>query len=70
MAPLFAGTQPGIARKQKLPMNDKKKKTSDSPTTLMEGVGRMFAVIMLLLRGLAILVICWFLYRYIEPLLQ
>lgn len=51
-------------------MNDKKKKTSDSPTTLMEGVGRMFAVIMLLLRGLAILVICWFLYRFIEPLLQ
>lgn len=51
-------------------MNDKKKKTSDSSTTLMEGVGRMFAVIMLLLRGLAILVICWFLYRYIEPLLQ
>ncbi len=41
----------------------------EGPATLMEGIGKMFAIIMLLLRGLAIAVICYFLYVYIEPLI-
>lgn len=44
----------------------KDKKDSASPETLMEGIGKMFAIIMLLLRGLAILVICYFLHYFIS----
>lgn len=44
----------------------KNKKDEASPETLMEGIGKMFAIIMLLLRGLAILVICYFLHYFIS----
>ena len=50
---------------KKLPPVEK----DEGPATLMEGIGKMFAIIMLLLRGLAIAVICYFLYVYIEPLI-
>lgn len=36
----------------------------------MEGVGRLFALVMLLLRGLAIGAICFFIWRYVEPLIH
>lgn len=39
-------------------------------TSFAEGVGRMLAMIMLLLRALAIGVICYFLYCFVEPLLH
>ena len=44
----------------------KSKKDEASPETLMEGIGKMFAIIMLLLRGMAILVICYFLHYFIS----
>lgn len=51
--------------KRKAPKTQK-----SSPQTLMEGVGQLFALVMLLLRGLAIGAICYFIYRYIEPLIH
>lgn len=47
-----------------------KKDQKESPASFAEGIGRMLAMIMLLLRALAIGVICYFLYRFIEPLLH
>lgn len=47
----------------------KQEKTND-PVSFAEGIGRLLAMIMLLLRALAIGVICYFLYRFIEPLLH
>ena len=49
-----------------------KRKTDkqDEPGTLPEPYGRLLAMIMLLLRALAIGVICYFLYRFVEPLLH
>lgn len=50
-------------------MSEKKDPKND-PASFAEGIGRMLAMIMLLLRALAIGVICYFLYRFIEPLLH
>ena len=49
-----------------------KRKTDkqDEPVTFAEGIGRLLAMIMLLLRALPIGVICYFLYRFVEPLLH
>lgn len=46
------------------------KNKADEPVNLAEGIGRLLAMMMLLLRALAIGVICYFLYRFIEPLLH
>lgn len=51
-------------------MAKKKEDKADDPVTFAEGIGRLLAMIMLLLRALAIGVICYFLYRFIEPLLH
>ena len=48
----------------------KKKQDLKEPMSFAEGIGRMLAIIMLLLRALAIGVICYFLYRFIGPLLH
>ena len=47
-----------------------KKPELKEPMSFAEGIGRMLAIIMLLLRALAIGVICYFLYQFIEPLLH
>lgn len=54
----------------KLSRPPKKTKKETTPQSLMEGVGQLFALIMLLLRALAIGAICFFIYRYIEPLIR
>ena len=54
-------------------MTDKIGKEQNKSNELMsfaEGIGRLLAMIMLLLRALANGVICYFLYRFIEPLLH
>lgn len=51
-------------------MEKRKADKRDEPVTFAEGIGRLLAMIMLLLRALAIGVICYFLYRFIEPLLH
>lgn len=48
----------------------KEQNKSNEPMSFAEGIGRLLAMIMLLLRALAIGVICYFLYRFIEPLLH
>lgn len=50
--------------------NDKKEPETKEPMSFAEGIGRMLAMMMLLLRALAIGVICYFIYRLIEPLLH
>ena len=54
----------------KLEKMSKKANKQTSPQSLMEGVGQLFALLMLLLRALAIGAICFFIYRYIEPLIH
>ena len=49
---------------------DEKKSKQDQPVSFADGIGRMLAMMMLLLRALAIGVICYFLYVFIEPLLH
>ena len=54
-------------------MTDKKEKEqteSNEPMSFAEGIGRLLAMMMLLLLALAIGVICYFLYRFIESLLH
>lgn len=51
-------------------MVKRKRDKTDEPVTFAEGIGRLLAMIMLLLRALAIGVICYFLYRFVEPLLH
>lgn len=48
----------------------KEKSQQDQPVSFADGIGRMLAMMMLLLRALAIGVICYFLYVCIEPLLH
>ena len=43
---------------------------TNEPVSFAEGIGRLLAMIMLLLRALALGVICYFLYRFIEPLVH
>ena len=50
--------------------NDKKEPETKEPMSFAEVIGRMLAMMMLLLRALAIGVICYFIYRFIEPLLH
>lgn len=50
--------------------HDRKESETNEPMSFAEGIGRMLAMIMLLLRALAIGVICYFIYRFIEPLLH
>ena len=51
-------------------MRKKEDKSQTQPTSFAEGIGRLLAMIMLLLRALAIGVICYFLYRFIEPIIH